>query len=135
MRRNRFIVCASVATTAIFAVCAYSRGSSQPSSSPPPIVGGPEIVRVRVCPANLSFEQILRQSSAVVVGEVVSARPVAARQGFDYTATRFAVQRWIKGAGADSIELRVGGAILPERETVVDGAPAFAAGERCILFL
>ncbi len=95
-----------------------------------------------VAPANavtvapLTFEQLVNQSAAVVLGRVVDVRG-------DFTGDRRAIQsvvtvevlRGIKGSNSDTLTFVMPGGQAGRYVNVIPGAPVFARGEMAVFFV
>ena len=81
-----------------------------------------------------SDEALIAKSPLIVDGTVVSSTPVL-RDGTVWTDTVVNVTRSIKGDVAGTITVREVGGEVDGRISMIFGVPAFAAGERVLLFL
>jgi PKD repeat protein len=79
-------------------------------------------------------DQLAAKTPVIVDGTVLSSTAVE-RDGAIVTETRVAVARRLKGATADVITITEAGGIVGDRITKIFGTPAFATGERVLLFL
>lgn len=76
----------------------------------------------------------IERAGAIVVGRVLVSRVEASRFGME-TVTTIALEEAIKGNPGAVIDIRTPGGTLDGETRLVPGVPAFAEGERILLFL
>lgn len=82
----------------------------------------------------LTIEQMTVRAASVIVG-TVSALANEPQAGRAYTLVTIAVERTVKGPASAQVIVRVAGGTVGEYTQTVEDTPAFAAGERVLLFL
>ena len=84
----------------------------------------------------LSFEQLVKESSAVVYGRVVDVRPQwTADRRFIESVVSVEVITGMKGSAGERIAFTVPGGQVGRSLNVIPGAPVFAPGDLAVFFL
>ena len=86
--------------------------------------------------APLTFEQLVNNSAAVVLGRVVDVRgeSIGGGRGIESVVT-VTVLKGLKGSAGDTLQFTVPGGRSGRYLNVIPGAPVFAAGDLAVIFL
>jgi hypothetical protein len=82
----------------------------------------------------MSLEELSREASSIVVGEVIDAQSQW-EDGNIYTYVTVSVERYVKGVGNREVTIKVLGGTVGDITQWVSDVPVFQIGERAILFL
>lgn len=82
----------------------------------------------------LSLDDMIRQSSAIIRAKVVSSYP-AQRGANVFTVYKLAVSETWKGSSAAQMEVAVPGGSLGGSRQIVAGAPVLASGQEYVVFV
>lgn len=86
--------------------------------------------------APLTFEQLVKASSAVVYGRVTDVRPQwTADRRFIESVISVEILRGLKGSARNSVQFTVPGGQVGRYRNIIPGAPSFAEGELAVFFL
>jgi hypothetical protein len=86
--------------------------------------------------APLSFDQLVKESAAVVYGRVVDVRSQwTADRRFIESVVSIEILKGLKGGARDSVQFTVPGGQVGRYRNVIPGAPVFAEGELGVFFL
>ena len=86
--------------------------------------------------APLSFEQLVKESSAVIYGRVVDVRPQwTADRRFIESVVSVDVITGMKGSAGERIAFTVPGGQVGRYLNIIPGAPVFAPGDLAVFFL
>lgn len=86
--------------------------------------------------APLSFEQLVRESSAVVYGRVTDVRAQwTDDRRFIQSVVSIEILRGMKGAADDRMSFTVPGGQVGRYLNIIPGAPVFAPGDLAVVFL
>ena len=82
----------------------------------------------------MSLEDLSREASSIVVGEVADAQSQW-EGGNIYTYVTISVEHYVKGAGGKEVTIKVPGGTVGDITQFVSDVPSFQIGERTLLFL
>jgi len=82
----------------------------------------------------MSLEDLSREASSIVIGEVTDAQSFW-EDGNIYTNVTISVEQYVKGAGGKQVTIKVLGGTVGDITQWVSDAPIFQIGERTLLFL
>jgi len=86
--------------------------------------------------APLTFEQLVKESAAVVYGRIVDVRSQwTADRRFIESVISVEVLKGLKGRAGDTIQFTAPGGQVGRYRNVIPGAPVFAEGELAVFFL
>jgi len=86
--------------------------------------------------APLSFEQLVKESAAVVYGRVTDVRSQwTSDRRFIESVVSVEILKGLKGSARDSIQFMVPGGQVGRYRNVIPGAPVFSEGEVAVFFL
>jgi hypothetical protein len=93
------------------------------------------LAHVHVGIAPMDFESYVGAASDIALVRILDQHACMPSAGLPYTEYTAHVMYALKGAADKTIHVRVGGGSFENMDVLVDKAPAFAAGERVLLFL